>query len=274
MATRRAGPALEKLHELLDLAGNDAVPVSWAAADLMRKLSVAMSLKRAGMDNDAIFKQLRIWGPQQRTVLGVLRGMRPEVPAKLLHRALELDRRSRTGLGEATGESPTFLRGCGRRGRVKGVQGAGGGGTEGRRDGGTEGRRDGGTEGRRDGGKKGRRDGGKKGRREEGTEGRRDGGKKERSDGGKKRRSEERKKRRRDGGEERKKLRRGRRDEGGGSERETEWKGRWSGGDLDGRDHLFHGRRPTIETMECHLDDDAEHGCAGCGCVFRACGGG
>ncbi len=108
MSSKSAGPALTKLHELLELAGNDAVPVSWAAADLMRKLSQAITLKRAGVETDAIFKQLRIWGPQQRTVLGVLRGMRAEVPAKLLHHALSLDQRSRTGLGEATGNLERF----------------------------------------------------------------------------------------------------------------------------------------------------------------------
>lgn len=105
---RRAGGAIAKVHELIDVAGNDAVPVTWAVADLMRKLAVGASMREAGVPEGVIVKRLKLWGPSAASVSRLWRVLGAREAAGLLHRALELDARSKSGLGDAVGNLETF----------------------------------------------------------------------------------------------------------------------------------------------------------------------
>ena len=91
------------VHELVDLAGNDEVPVMWAVIDLARKLSVATAMKAAGEGEQAIAKAAKVWGPQINPFMAVVRTLDPGRAAGLLSAALTLDRRTKSGLGTGRG---------------------------------------------------------------------------------------------------------------------------------------------------------------------------
>lgn len=101
IATGSAKEPLAMVHDLLDLAGHDTVPVMWAVTDLTRKLSVAASMKAAGESDQAIAKAARVWGPQIGPFMSAVRGMSPSRAAEMLQAALRADRRSKSGLGDA-----------------------------------------------------------------------------------------------------------------------------------------------------------------------------
>ena len=99
IASGSAREPLTMIHELLDLAGNDVVPVMWAVIDLTRKLAVATAMKAAGESEQAIAKAARVWGPQVGPFMAVARGLDPGRAAGLFQAALTADRRSKSGLG-------------------------------------------------------------------------------------------------------------------------------------------------------------------------------
>lgn len=101
MAEGSAREPLEMIRELMDLAGNDAVPVMWAAMDLCRKLSVAWAMKAAGESDQAIGKAMRLWGPQTRPFMAVVRKLDGPSATRLMQTALSADARTKQGLGEA-----------------------------------------------------------------------------------------------------------------------------------------------------------------------------
>jgi DNA polymerase-3 subunit delta len=101
MARGSAREPLEMVRELLDLAGHDAVPVTWAALDLCRKLAVAWAMKAAGDSEQAIGKAMRLWGPQSRPFMDVVRRLDSATATTLLQTALRTDARTKRGLGTA-----------------------------------------------------------------------------------------------------------------------------------------------------------------------------
>jgi DNA polymerase III delta subunit len=101
IATGGAKEPLEMVGELLDLAGHDVVPVMWAVIDLTRKLAVASAMKQAGESEQAITKAAKVWGPQIRPFMDVVRRTDAVVAAQMLLAALRSEVRTRTGLGEA-----------------------------------------------------------------------------------------------------------------------------------------------------------------------------
>ena len=94
------GKAIEKLHELIDIADAPDVMVMYSVADLMRKLYLAGRMKKQGAMDKEIAGALRLWGPQQTAVFTILRKLDEKKTHRLFDRILELDRRSRTSLGE------------------------------------------------------------------------------------------------------------------------------------------------------------------------------
>lgn len=92
---------LEKLHELVELAGNDEVPVQYAVADLMRKLTYAAILRQQGMTDPQIAQALGLWGPARQAILNASRRLPADKVRRWFDRAMELDLRSRSGLGES-----------------------------------------------------------------------------------------------------------------------------------------------------------------------------
>ena len=97
-----AEPALAMVDELVRRSGQPEVLVLYAAADLCRKLAVAQAMMAQHRPENEIAKAARVWGPQVRPFLEVVRGLGAGRAARLLKRALSADSRSKSGLGPAT----------------------------------------------------------------------------------------------------------------------------------------------------------------------------
>ncbi|MEM9882180.1 MAG: DNA polymerase III subunit delta [Planctomycetota bacterium] len=101
MARQQPRALLEKVRELIDVGGQPEVLVTYFVADLARKLAVGGQMLAAGEPEGAIAKALKLWGPRQRMVMGVLREVGPGGGAALLEAALSADARSKSGFGSA-----------------------------------------------------------------------------------------------------------------------------------------------------------------------------
>ncbi len=103
-AIRGGDPAqtLGVVRELVELSGQPPVLVMYAAADLLRKLTVASAMVRAGEPEAAVAKAARVWGPQVRPFMQVAKALKPGQASHMLSHALHADARSKSGLGEAT----------------------------------------------------------------------------------------------------------------------------------------------------------------------------
>ena len=101
MGRHSAAQPLTMVRELIDLAGHDPVPVTWAVIDLCRKLSVAWAMKASGESEQAIGKAMRLWGAQIRPFMDVVRKLDAATATRLLQTSLEADRRTKSGLGQA-----------------------------------------------------------------------------------------------------------------------------------------------------------------------------
>lgn len=96
------GAAIEKLHELVDLSGQPDVLVGYFVADLVRKLNLAMQLRRQGMNEGAIASQMKIWPRERQTLFfGLMRRLDERSAGQLFDRIVESDVRSKSGLGTA-----------------------------------------------------------------------------------------------------------------------------------------------------------------------------
>jgi DNA polymerase-3 subunit delta len=95
-----AGGVIEKVHELVDLAGQSEVLVSYAIIDMARKLHQGAVLKAEGLPEGQIARRLRLFGPRQSMFSQVLRNVSPCGASRLFDRAVEMDRRGKTGLGD------------------------------------------------------------------------------------------------------------------------------------------------------------------------------
>lgn len=92
--------ALEKLHELVDLARHDPVPVGWFVSDLMRKLHHAAAMAAEGARENDICSTLKIWPRErQQPFVNSARRLGTSRAARLLAMAIELDRRAKSGFG-------------------------------------------------------------------------------------------------------------------------------------------------------------------------------
>lgn len=102
-AMERGNPAevLSMVHELVDLAGQPDVLVTYFVADLVRKLNVALMMKRQGQPDLAIGKALKLWGPRQSLFMNVVRKLDAGRAARLLEAVVAADSRSKSGLGDA-----------------------------------------------------------------------------------------------------------------------------------------------------------------------------
>lgn len=95
----REGPkaALEKLNELIHIAGVPEVMIGWSIVDILRKVHDAARLLEAGQNEFAIAKQLRLWGEAQGLVLQTARKLGPRTAARLLLEAVRTDARTKSG---------------------------------------------------------------------------------------------------------------------------------------------------------------------------------
>lgn len=101
IARRSARPMLRKIHELIDLGGQPEVLVAYFVADLVRKLNVALAMRRAGTPQAEVLKDLRIWGARQRPFGDALARLEPRRAARLLDDVVTADARAKSGRGDS-----------------------------------------------------------------------------------------------------------------------------------------------------------------------------
>ncbi len=99
MSSRSAGVLVEKVHELVDLAGHAEELVSWCIADVIRRLNKAAMMKDAGVPDSEIARAMKLWGPRQQLFMGVLRRLDRSALTGAFDDVLEADRRAKSGLG-------------------------------------------------------------------------------------------------------------------------------------------------------------------------------
>lgn len=100
LAAGKGGPAMEKIHELVDAGGQPDVLVSYFIADIIRKLYMARAMVRQGQSEGDVGRAFRLFGPQQAVFMTVLRKMDEARLAVWLDRIVELDVRSKSGRGD------------------------------------------------------------------------------------------------------------------------------------------------------------------------------
>lgn len=102
IGNEQPGDAVAKVRELVDLSGQAEVLVGYFVADLMRKFTIALMLRRQGMNDSQIAKhdQLKLWGPRQRLFFQALGKLNSKAVGRMFDRVVEMDRRAKSGLGE------------------------------------------------------------------------------------------------------------------------------------------------------------------------------
>lgn len=102
IANHQPGEAVAKVRELVDLSGQAEVLVGFFVADLMRKFTIAIMLRRQGQNDNAIARhpQIKLWGPKQQLFFRALDRLNSRSVGRLFDRMVEMDRRSKSGLGE------------------------------------------------------------------------------------------------------------------------------------------------------------------------------
>jgi len=95
----RRGGALQAVHELVNVAGQPDVLVMYFVADLVCKLNAAVAMKKLGVNEGQIAKDLKLWGPKQMMFMNLVRRLTTRSAARLLDRIVEADRRSKSGGG-------------------------------------------------------------------------------------------------------------------------------------------------------------------------------
>jgi DNA polymerase III subunit delta len=96
-----AAAALTHLRSILDTSRREAhIPLSWAMADLARKLHAASRGLREGVNPWELSSKLKLW-PEHRkeAILAVARRVPPERLARLFKAAVEADVRQKSGVG-------------------------------------------------------------------------------------------------------------------------------------------------------------------------------
>ena len=91
--------AIEKIHELVGLAGQAEVLVTFFVADLFRKLHVGTLMRRQGVHDKQIAQHLRLWGPKVQLFTSALDRLDSARAGELFQRALIADERAKSGLG-------------------------------------------------------------------------------------------------------------------------------------------------------------------------------
>ena len=76
------------------------IPVSFACADLARKLHASCAGQHQGESGFTLGKALKLWGPSKDAILSKGAAMSPAQTAALLAAAVEADRHQKTGVGQ------------------------------------------------------------------------------------------------------------------------------------------------------------------------------
>lgn len=102
MLNGRAEAAILKLHELIELARQPDVLVTYFVADMVRKLHHASVLLSRGGRDFEICQQMKVWGDRQKPFMAAARKLGPRRTARLLGQVVEMDRRAKSGYGQTT----------------------------------------------------------------------------------------------------------------------------------------------------------------------------
>lgn len=92
---------VEEVRHLIDDSGQPDVLVAYFVTDLVRKLYLALMMKRAGTPDAQIARDLKFWGPSQYLMGKVLARVSAKKAAELFDKAVDFDVRSKTGRGDA-----------------------------------------------------------------------------------------------------------------------------------------------------------------------------
>ena len=102
----RPAVAVRKVRELVEISQAPEQLIIWSLVDLTRKLHDAARMLGEGAAEGVVAKQVKLWGPSMGPTLKAARTLGPTRAARLFHSAVELDRRSKSGLA---GELPRTL---------------------------------------------------------------------------------------------------------------------------------------------------------------------
>jgi DNA polymerase-3 subunit delta len=102
----RPAAAVQKVRELIEISQAPEQLVLWSMVDLARKVHDASRMLSEGVAEGAVAKQVRLWGPATAPTLRAARQLGPQGAARLFDAAVDLDRRSKSGLA---GELPRTL---------------------------------------------------------------------------------------------------------------------------------------------------------------------
>jgi len=100
VASGSAPKMLGKLRELVEVSRQDAVPISWAVIDLLRKEHAAARLLEQRVSEHAIPRTLKLWGDAIPHVMRAARSVPPDRLAQLLRDAVQSDLHSKSGVGD------------------------------------------------------------------------------------------------------------------------------------------------------------------------------
>jgi len=95
------GVAIEKIHELVDRAGQADVLVTYFVADLIRKLYHGLMMKRQGGSEQQIADRLKLWGARRGLFMGVLGRLDERSAGHGFDQVIRCDVRAKSGLGQA-----------------------------------------------------------------------------------------------------------------------------------------------------------------------------
>ena len=104
--TGRPAEAVRQVRELVEISQAPEQLILWSLVDLARKLHDAARLLAEGTPEAAVARQVKLWGPSTAPTLSAARRLGPGRAARLLDEAVDLDRRSKSGLA---GELPRTL---------------------------------------------------------------------------------------------------------------------------------------------------------------------
>jgi len=102
----RPAQAVRKVRELVEISQAPEQLILWSLVDLARKLHDASRMLGEGVAEGVVSKQVKLWGPSMGPTLRTARALGPTRAARLFSDAIDLDRRSKSGLA---GELPRTL---------------------------------------------------------------------------------------------------------------------------------------------------------------------
>jgi DNA polymerase III delta subunit len=102
----RPAAAVRKVRELIEISQAPEQLILWSIVDLARKLHDSSRLLAEGAAEGVVARQVKLWGASMAPTLRAARMLGPARAAHLFREAIDLDRRSKSGLA---GELPRTL---------------------------------------------------------------------------------------------------------------------------------------------------------------------